>query len=200
MPFYQGSDRLDAQRAGSAMNHGVAVRTNGDQIAHRIDRILLPPDRDRFDVVNLDEARSRLAVRSCKAEVADCAPAPVVLNTRLASAAVPLEAIRTNPRGDSLKKRVSKGDRTPVLWALQGGQVAAPDLLKPPQDGSWDSLARALHLPGGTYQVPLHQPLEVQHRRHGWIEEGVEVYLDVKPLSFSILKIATPTRLTEGAA
>lgn len=114
------------------MNHGVAVRTNGDQIAHRIDRILLPPDRNRFDVVNFDESRSRLAVRSCKAEVADCAPAPVVLNTRLASAAVPLEAIRTNPRGDSLKKRVSNGDRTSVLWVVRIGEPLRLRLLDGP--------------------------------------------------------------------
>ena len=86
------------------MNHRVAVGANRTQISNRINLILRANIEQRFEVVNVDEPLTTLAINFLEIEIANRAMTSVVLNTFLPCDGIALVAIDRNLTRSTLEK------------------------------------------------------------------------------------------------
>lgn len=75
------------------MNHGMAIRTNGSQIAYWVDFVLFSYLRQLLQVVYVNEPFGSFAICDPKVESARHATVPVVVNTFPARFSISLVSI-----------------------------------------------------------------------------------------------------------
>ena len=98
------SQFFNAEHDSSMMNHRVAVGANRTQISNRINLILRANIGQRFEVVNVNEPLTALAINLLEIEFADLATTTVVVNAFLPCDRIALVAVDRNLTSRTLEK------------------------------------------------------------------------------------------------
>ena len=101
---------LNGYNCDVAVNHCVAVRANRTQIGNRVNLILSANLGQCLEMVDVNKAAAKLAIRSLEIEAANRTPATVVLNALLACLRIALVAVDGDLTGGTFKELRRSGN------------------------------------------------------------------------------------------